>query len=617
MFHFASVAGRTPPPSSPALKAAAVSAGVGLRRLADAESRAAQLGVPLDAVLVNEGIVTEERLYRAVARILGAPFLADCPDLEPPGAGPEARSAGMAPCRDPRRAGVDIVLAPRGHALAMLLGAMRGGVPPGTRVGIVTPSSLAAAIRRRYAARMAGTAATTVAARDPNLSARGRPQRNTFLIVVLVAVLLPLAGAAWPLLGDAAASAIALLALSTVILRLVAASASLPRAKALAIPDRDLPLYTVLVPLHDEAAIVPQLSRALLDLDYPKAKLDIKLLLEEDDVETLRAVEALQLPACFETIVCPPGRPRTKPRALNIGLAAALGPLVCVFDAEDRPEPGQLRRAAERFAAGDPRLACLQASLHIDNAADGWLPRLFALEYAALFDVLLPGLAARGMPLPLGGTSNHFRRFLLERAGAWDAWNVTEDADLGLRLARMGYRTETLASFTREAAPRSLRTWFGQRTRWLKGWMQTAMVHGLAPGQSLAGYRLSHRLAVLSLGAGTAGTALLFPIGTVALPLWLMEAWPTRAEHPFHVLAIGLACIVPLLGAIAIVWPVRLAAGRRGLRFGLRETLLLIPYYLLVSAAAWWALAELFAAPSYWRKTDHAPSVTRTDAGLG
>ncbi len=180
----------------------------------------------------------------------------------------------------------------------------------------------------------------------------------------------------------------------------------------------------------------------------------------------------MQLSAPFELVIAPAVEPRTKPKALNAALPSARGTFVVVYDAEDRPEPDQLRRALDAFAAGDQQLACAQARLTIDNTADSWLARLFTAEYAGLFDVFLPSLAAWKLPLPLGGSSNHFRTDVLRRIGAWDPYNVTEDADLGMRLARHGYRTTVIASTTYEEAPARLHPWLKQRTRWFKGWMR-------------------------------------------------------------------------------------------------------------------------------------------------
>jgi cellulose synthase/poly-beta-1,6-N-acetylglucosamine synthase-like glycosyltransferase len=211
---------------------------------------------------------------------------------------------------------------------------------------------------------------------------------------------------------------------------------------------------------------------ALRRLEYPIEKLDIKLVVEADDRQTHEAIARLRLGASFEVVIAPRSGPRTKPKALNAALPFARGSFIAIYDAEDRPEPGQLRGALEAFAAGDERLACVQARLTIDNTADSWLARLFTAEYAGLFDVFLPGLAAWRLPLPLGGSSNHFRASVLRAVGAWDPFNVTEDADLGIRLARFGYRTTVIRSTTYEEAPARFRPWIRQRTRWFKGWIR-------------------------------------------------------------------------------------------------------------------------------------------------
>ncbi len=204
--------------------------------------------------------------------------------------------------------------------------------------------------------------------------------------------------------------------------------------------DRALPIYTVLVPLFGEAAGLPALVASLRDLDYPCAKLDIKLILESVDAETIAAANALRLERPFEIVVVPDCQPRTKPKALNYAMTFARGDFVCVFDAEDRPEPGQLREAWRVFAWDADDLGCVQGRLVVDNDHDSWLARQFALEYLMLFDGLLPAFERLDVPMPLGGTSNHFPIRVLRKLGGWDAYNVTEDADLGMRLARHGYR---------------------------------------------------------------------------------------------------------------------------------------------------------------------------------
>lgn len=223
-----------------------------------------------------------------------------------------------------------------------------------------------------------------------------------------------------------------------------------------------------------------QLLRALVCLDYPAEKLDIKLILEETDILMQRAVAGLTLPPHFDVIVVPAGTPTTKPRALNYALQFAHGTLLTIFDAEDVPEPRQLRLAADAFAVQAPDVACLQARLAFYNPNENWLTRQFTIEYAILFDLILPALAARRLPLPLGGTSNHFRTGALRQAGAWDAYNVTEDADLGIRLARLGCDRDHRVAHLEEANTR-LPNWMRQRARSMKGFLITWLVHMREP----------------------------------------------------------------------------------------------------------------------------------------
>jgi cellulose synthase/poly-beta-1,6-N-acetylglucosamine synthase-like glycosyltransferase len=174
----------------------------------------------------------------------------------------------------------------------------------------------------------------------------------------------------------------------------------------------------------------------------------VKFVLEADDPATHRALRDLNLGPPFEIIVAPAIGPRTKPKALNVALPFARGAYTVVYDAEDKPESDQLRRALQAFHKGGHRLACVQASLTIDNTADNWLAGMFTANYAGQFDVFLRGLAALRLPFPLGGSSNHFRTGVLRKAGGWDSYNVTEDADLGIRLYRLGYRAAAIPSTT-------------------------------------------------------------------------------------------------------------------------------------------------------------------------
>jgi hypothetical protein len=255
--------------------------------------------------------------------------------------------------------------------------------------------------------------------------------------------------------------------------------------------DRKLPIYTVLIALHDEAAMIPAIVSRMSALNWPKSLLDIKYVCEVDDHATISALLAQKLGPECEIIRTPDFGPRTKPKALQYALQGARGSLVVVYDAEDKPAPGQLLESWAAFRDGEPQLGCLQAPLAIANLQTNWITRLFALEYSGLFRVLIPFLARMRMPVPLGGSSNHFRRAALEAAGGWDPHNVTEDADLGLRLYAHGYRTGTLNSATVEVAPSTLEVWTRQRTRWLKGWAQTWLVAMRRPMHTIRALGLS------------------------------------------------------------------------------------------------------------------------------
>ncbi len=373
--------------------------------------------------------------------------------------------------------------------------------------------------------------------------------------------------------------------------------------------DRDLPVYSVLVPLFRETAMMDQLVHSLLRLDYPEYLLDIKLILEESDITMRRAVADLLLPEYFDVIVVPSGKPQTKARALNYALHFARGTLLTIYDAEDIPEPSQLRHAAESFAACPERVACLQAELLFYNPDENWLTRQFTIEYAALFGLLLPALASYRLPLPLGGTSNHFRTDILCRVGAWDPYNVTEDADLGLRLARFGYVIETFESRTYEEANVSLGNWLKQRSRWLKGYFQTWLVHMRHPIRCATELGATGFWTFQAVTVGVVASALIHPV-CLGLTLWLMlsgRAMPEEGRLVAIMLA-GLSLAVFVSGYAA-----GLIAGRRALRRlgmgGWWLSLATMPlYWLLISLAAWMGAWQFIAKPFHWNKTEHGLS---------
>ncbi|MHB2024250.1 MAG: glycosyltransferase, partial [Mycobacteriales bacterium] len=254
-----------------------------------------------------------------------------------------------------------------------------------------------------------------------------------------------------------------------------------PAELALAVEPSALPRYTVLVPAYREPEVIADLLAGVEQLDYPRERLEVLLLLEADDTETLAAIAAARPGPHFRVVVVPPSQPQTKPKACNVGLAVATGDLITIFDAEDSPDPLQLRRAAVAFDHLPPEVACVQARLGYHNSNQNLITRWFTGEYLLWFSFLLPGLLELGSPLPLGGTSNHMRTELLRELGAWDPYNVTEDADLGIRLARAGYQTAVLDSETLEEANSDFVNWAKQRSRWYKGYFQTWLVHMREP----------------------------------------------------------------------------------------------------------------------------------------
>lgn len=398
--------------------------------------------------------------------------------------------------------------------------------------------------------------------------------------------------------------------LPVVVLRLIITAVGLVPQRRPAgterIADAELPIYSILVPMFREGQVLPDLVAAISALDYPTAKLDVLLVLESVDAETQDVARRLDLPGFMRVIVVPDSQPRTKPKALNYALQFARGDYVVVFDAEDVPEPDQLREALQVFQNSPRGTICLQGRLNIHNARESWLTRQFALEYSVLFDVTLPGLARLGLPIPLGGTSNHFPREVLDRWLGWDPFNVTEDADLGIRLARTGGRIGTLTSTTWEEAPARFGVWLRQRTRWLKGWMQTYLVHTRQPAHLFRELGPAGFFGFHLYSGGLILSALVFPIFCAVAAF---EAWRGDWLHSSGSLAgntVWLLAIFNLVAAYAAsVIPAVIAVWRRRRRWLALSAPIMPVYWLLVSLAAYRAVFQLATAPYFWEKTEH------------
>ena len=364
-----------------------------------------------------------------------------------------------------------------------------------------------------------------------------------------------------------------------------------------------LPVVSIMVALYRESDIAARLVQRLSTLDYPRELLDILLVVEEEDHITRAALARANLPGWMRVVATPAGRVKTKPRALNFGLTQCKGSIVGVYDAEDAPEPDQIRKVVARFAQRGQDLACLQGVLDFYNPSRNWLARCFTIEYAGWFRVMLPGLERLGLPLPLGGTTLFFRRDILQRLGGWDAYNVTEDADLGMRLARHGYRTEILATTTLEEANCRTLPWVKQRSRWIKGYMMTYITHMRQPGQLYRDLGLRGFAGFQILFLGSLSQALLAPL------LWSLWTFFLGMGHP-------LAGLIPPHMMVALTAffmgceVLNIAVGCLGLkRSGQNLHWLWVPtltlYFPLQAFAAYKALWEMLKKPFYWDKTSH------------
>jgi len=379
------------------------------------------------------------------------------------------------------------------------------------------------------------------------------------------------------------------------------------------IADRDLPIYSILVPVYKEPSVVPNLLRALADIDYPHEKLDVLILMEEDDNATIEAAKAANPPPYFRFIIVPDSHPRTKPKACNYGLNFCRGEFVTIYDAEDIPEPDQLRKAVTAFQRADENLICVQSALNYYNAEENYLTRMFTLEYTYWFDYMLPGLDRLGLPIPLGGTSNHFRMDALRKLGAWDPFNVTEDADLGTRAAANGYTVGIINSTTYEEANNHVGNWIRQRSRWIKGYMQTWLVHNRNPLRLLRHVGLKRWLGFQLLIGGTVWVFLINPIMWALFITWILFQ-PGWVSALFQGWVWDIAFISLVVGnGTAILLNVLATLGRERTRplffFAISNPL----YWVLHSVAAYKALWQLIRNPFYWEKTNHG--LTTVTAG--
>ena len=371
------------------------------------------------------------------------------------------------------------------------------------------------------------------------------------------------------------------------------------------VPDTKWPTYTVFCPLYKEWQVVPQFVTAMSRLDYPKDKLQVMLLLEEDDKETIQHIRQQNLPSFFQIVVVPNSNPKTKPKACNYGLLHATGEYTVIYDAEDVPDPLQLKKTILAFKKGGEQVVCIQAKLNFYNPHQNLLSRMFTAEYSLWFDLVLTGLQSINAPIPLGGTSNHFQTAMLKKLKGWDSFNVTEDCDLGMRLVKAGYKTAIVDSITLEEANSSYRNWVKQRSRWIKGYMQTYLVHS----RSLTQFTMKnlHFFSFQLIVGGKVLSMFINPLmWTITISYFLLRAHIgtfIESFFPSWVLYMGVFSLV--FGNFLYIYYYMIGCAKHG-HDELVKYVFFVPFYwLYMSVAAWLAVYKLITAPHHWAKTKH------------
>ena len=587
-------------------------------QLAAALVSQARLGDQLGRILTHAGVLSED----AIAGVLSEQFeleLLDLADADPmigdaDAVLPEAVAMRhrVVPLERPGRDGaLRIAMSDPADKIARSVVAEHVGRP--VEAVLVTERTIDELLQKLYAERFVDGAIAALQAARPEECANEvltRPQR---LILIGVALLVVLGLVTIPIVTIIALNVIAsffYITFSGYKLWLSYDSLShdnlipVSQAEIDALDDRTLPVITILMPLYREGAVLPKLMESIAALDYPATRLDVKLVMEEDDDETAEAIAMLDLPPHFKRMIVPYALPMTKPKACNYGLAHARGELTVIYDAEDRPDPDQLKKVVVAFHKADPSTVCVQCKLNYYNREQNLLTRWFTTEYSMWFDIMLPGLDAQDAPIPLGGTSNHFLTSELVSLGAWDPFNVAEDADLGIRLNRAGWRTAMVDSTTYEEANSDLPNWIRQRSRWVKGYLQTWLVHMRHPVRLARQLGLRNFVSFNIMVGGTPLVFLLNPLYWGLTTLWLLtEAHVLREVFPSYIYFV--ASFGLLFGNFVFAYANAAGAMHRGY-FELVKFALISPlYWGFISIAAWKGFIQLFTRPFYWEKTVH------------
>ncbi|CUH41101.1 Cellulose synthase catalytic subunit [UDP-forming] [Jannaschia seosinensis] len=581
-----------------------------------------RLSARLGDVLVRRGMVTESTLAEALGQQRGMGL-----------AGPAPRGSATDDAMA-RRMPVSMAMTYRalpwrrvgGRPLIAtsrpeMIDDLRETLPPEFRdalFAVVTDAAIEARLHEIHGQSLAREAESRV---PDAISCRRWRSRTGAAALALLVMAIAATALLWPVSTLRVATAVGLLVMAANLgLRIAAALAMRRRpygfrsGRPSEEVDRKLPCVSILVPLHREPEIAGPLTERLSRIDYPRELLDICLVVEEDDTQTLDALAASELPRWMRVIPVPDGQPRTKPRAMNYALNFTRGAIVGIYDAEDAPAPDQILAVTRRFQTAPEDVVCLQGRLDYYNPTRNWMSRCFTIEYANWFRLVLPGIARLGLVVPLGGTTLFFRREALEEVGGWDAHNVTEDADLGVRLARRGYRTEIIETTTLEEANASPGAWIKQRSRWVKGYIMTWAVHSRRPIRLWRDLGTRRFFGFHLLFLGSVLSPLLIPV------LWSMAIIPFGIHHPILDWLPGRGPMwlgVLVLSATAISMTVTAigcsAAHHRRLR---RWIPTLELYFPLATLAVLKALLELVARPFHWDKTTHGAFGGTDGAGI-
>ncbi len=569
-----------------------------------------QTGAPLERALVHNGLAHDRDVREALSIQFGASV------LDPAQTPADAKLTGILDpefclrhslvpwCRDH---GKTVIACARPDAFLAVRNRLVKTLGP-VRMVIAAEQVIQHTITQQHGPRLAHRAETWVRRED---SCRDMNQITRLRAVIAVAA----AGASLMLLAmapDLFLLGIVCLALTSLFFAQLLKGAALTaghfnRPPPVAPQPNNFPMVSLLVPLLHENDIAGTLVRRLGQLTYPKSCLEALLILEAGDEQTRAALGMAHLPPWMRVVEVPPGSITTKPRALNYAYRFCQGEVIGIYDAEDAPAEDQIERIVARFEQAPKTVACLQGMLDFYNPRANWLSRCFTIEYATWFRVLLPGLAKLGFAIPLGGTTVFFRREALQHVRGWDAHNVTEDADLGLRLARYGYKTEVVATVTHEEANNRAWPWVRQRSRWLKGYIITYLVHMRRPWalwRELGAWRF--------LGVQQIFLTAILQF-TLAPALWSFWLIMVNVSHPFATwlpewaltisVVLFLSCeLIAMLAAFAAV----AHTPHIGLMVWVPTMML---YFPLGVAAVYKAIWEIVARPFYWDKTRHGRSL--------